>query len=460
MLAAPPAPGGEPAAAPPRRPAYRESWDRLRDATTTEPGRLRLIGAGIIALVLVFGALTAWQVTSRQDSARAVLDDSQPLSVKAAEIYRHLADADATAAGGFLAGGQEPKESRERYNEDIRIASTLLAEAAADAPSGGAEQRQIALLNRELPVYTGLVESARANNRQGLPLGGAYLRYASEKMRTTLLPAAERLYQAQTDQLESDYADAEEFPWASIALGAVALGGLVWAQRRLYRRTNRVFNVGLLAASAGTAALLLWLVAGHSVARWQFDRSDDQGARSVRVLSEARISALKARGDENLTLVARGSGAAYEEAFRKETRRLSGDDLRGDTLLEVAWRLADDSRGREAVEDARRSMDRWTDRHAAARASDDEGDYDKALEMVIGVPGGEGWQTGATTGAAFDSMDRSLSRAVEHELAEFRQAADAGRDAFTGLAAGAATLAVLAALGTVLGIGRRLSEYR
>ncbi|MER7974015.1 hypothetical protein ABTX35_34260, partial [Streptomyces sp. NPDC096080] len=59
-----------------------------------------------------------------------------------------------------------------------------------------------------------------------------------------------------------------------------------------------------------------------------------------------------------------------------------------------------------------------------------------------------------------DSVDKALRTALAHEQDDFRRAARDGRGALTGLPAGAAVLAVLGAAGAVLGIGRRLSEYR
>ncbi len=248
--------GGPQSAAPPasRRTAWSEGMRRLRAAATTEPGRLRVIGAALVALVLLSGAVSAWQVSDRVAAADAVVDHSQPLSADAAHIYRSLADADTSASSGFLAGGDEPRSERRRYEKDIREASELLAEAAAASGGSPTAERQIAVLNRGLPVYTGLVESARADNRQGLPLGGAYLRYANEKMRGELLPAARKLYTAETEQLGGDYAEAESRPLLGLGTGVLALAALGWAQRRNYRRTNRVFDRGLLGATAAVLA--------------------------------------------------------------------------------------------------------------------------------------------------------------------------------------------------------------
>ncbi|WP_420803440.1 hypothetical protein [Streptomyces naphthomycinicus] len=447
-------PGVAPAVPAPRRTAFAEGVERLRTAATTEPGRLRIIGAVLALLVVAFGAVTAWQTGERSAAADDVLHRSQPLSSGAAGIYRSLADANTAASSGFLAGGQENAGSRDRYEKDIRTAAAGLVTAAANADPGSASEATIARLNRLLPEYKGLIERARTYNRQGYPVGGAYLRYANEKMQKQMLPAAETLYTTENRRLDTDYGQARPYPWAAIALGLFALAALGWAQRRMYRRTNRVLNHGLAGASAATAVALLWLVVGHAVARSGLDGSYDHGVRSLSVLHDARIASLKARGNENLSLVARGAETvtvdgkpydAYYYDFDKDIAVLGKG-------LTAAARLADDQGGTAPVEAAQGNMAVWKQRHAAARAEDENGNYQQALDKVIGAKG--------ATGECFDSVDRNLAQAIDHEQSEFRQAATDGRDAMTGLPVGVAVLAVLGAAGAVAGIGRRLSEYR
>jgi hypothetical protein len=198
---------------------------------------------------------------------------------------------------------------------------------------------------------------------------------------------------------------------------------------------------------------------GHSVARAGLNDSYDHGVRSLNVLHDARIASLKARGNENLTLVARGAETktvkdangkevsvdAYDYDFDADMKTL------GKGLAEAA-KLADDSSGKKPVTAAEGNMRVWKERHGAAREQDEFGNYDEALNLVIGAKG--------ATGECFDSVDDNLAGALEHEEAEFEQAAGDGRGAMTGLPVGAAVLAVLGAAGAVLGIGRRLSEYR
>ncbi|MEV7994206.1 hypothetical protein AB0O67_20455 [Streptomyces sp. NPDC086077] len=452
-----PAPGPAPGAlAPPRRTAFAEGVDQLRAAATTEPGRLRIIGAVLALLVVAFGAVSAWQANDRAAAADDVLNNSQPLSSAAADIYRSLADANTAASSGFLAGGQETKASRERYEKDIRTAAEKLVLAASNSEQNSRSARTIAKLNRLLPEYKGLIERARANNRQGYPLGGAYLRYANDTMQTEMLPAAEDLYTTENERLRGDYAHATPYPWAAIVLGLLALASLAWAQHRSYARTNRVLNHGLVAATAATTVVLLWLLVGHSVARAGLNDSYDHGVRSLNVLHDARIASLKARGNENLTLVSRGAetvevGGEFKDKFDVAFQASMKDLAAG---LAAAKTLADDQAGEQPVRTAAGSMDIWQERHQQARDADDAGDYQAALSKIIGAKGDE------PTGECFDSVDRSLETALKHEKLEFEQAAGAGRNAMTGLPAGAALLAVLGAAGALLGIGRRLSEYR
>lgn len=448
-------PTGPPEPPPGRSSAWSEGVEQLRRAATTEPGRLRIIGAVLAGLVLLFGAVTVGEISGRVTAADDVVGRSQPLSADAASIYRSLADADTASSSGFLAGAQEPREVRRRYEKDIANASRLLVSAAANAGAGESSRKEIDLLGEQLPRYTGLIEQARATNRQGLPLGGAYLRYANEQMSTVLLPAAQRLYEAETGRLYTDYDDARSWPLGSLGAGVLALAALGWAQRRNYHRTNRVFNHGLVAATAASLVVLLWLAVGHSVARAGLSEARADGQESLKVLNDARIASLQARGNENLTLVSRGAVLAEDKKSDKYDVDFTKDMKELDTGLATALKLADDDSGRIPVTRAVDGVTLWKQRHASAREMDLKGDYEGALPQVIGDKDHKD-----SSGAAFDMVDASLEQAVAHEQQEFTRAARDGLGALGGLVTGAAALAVVGAAAALLGIGRRLSEYR
>ncbi|MGW1926671.1 hypothetical protein ACWCQ0_48105, partial [Streptomyces massasporeus] len=216
------------------------------------------------------------------------------------------------------------------------------------------------------PRYTGLIERARAANRQGLPLGGAYLRYANQQMTSILLPAAERLYEAETVRLHEDDESARTWPFLALGLGLLTLAVLAWAQRRTYLRTNRVLNHGLLAATAATLTVLLWLLAAHTVARSGLDSARTHGQESLQSLNTARIGSLTARANELLTLVARGAvltedgkNDKYEAEYTSSTGTLTD-------ALATARELADDDAGRGPVDEAASRTAEWKQRHKDA----------------------------------------------------------------------------------------------
>jgi hypothetical protein len=127
----------------------------------------------------VIAALIADQHAS---AAASVIVVSEPLSLDAEQIYQSLSDADATAANAFLSGGLEPAPARQRYNSDItQAAIRIQAASALVGPSvartefpgtlntqasavGSATGDDLATLSAGLPVYTGEVETARADN--------------------------------------------------------------------------------------------------------------------------------------------------------------------------------------------------------------------------------------------------------------------------------------------------------
>ena len=104
----------------------------------------------------------------------------EPLSLDAQQIYSRLSDANDAATTAFLTGGLEPAATRQRYLADIAAAGAGIENATAQGgASTGAAASDLSALAQDLPTYAGEIETARADNRLGLPLGAAYLREAT-----------------------------------------------------------------------------------------------------------------------------------------------------------------------------------------------------------------------------------------------------------------------------------------
>ncbi len=418
---------------------------------TGTPGRLRLLLVGLVLLSLVWGAVAAWVVSQRASGANDVVGTSEPLSLDGQQIYRALSAADATEATAFLAGGLEPLAARRHYLADIAQAASHLESATAAAGHSPAA-RNLATLSADLPVYAGEVETARADNRLGLPLGAAYLREASGLMRGTLLPAA-REVSAQADrQLSAASGQATGLPLALVLLAVAVVTGYVLfrAQRWLFRRTNRVLNPGLVVASVAAVVSLLWLAVALVVARADLLQARAQGSAPVAALAQADIAALRAHADESLTLIDAGGDDSFQADFLAVQHQLGPGP---GTLLTAAVTAARGSPGASAAASAAITANAWYPAHRTVRFLDDNGKHIQAIHLVT-TPGPD------HSGTLFTRLDGSLTHAIAADQAVFKANAAAGAGAFTGLEAGVIVLALIMAAGCARGLGTRLAEYR
>ena len=421
----------------------------LRARTT--PAKLRLLLAGLVVLCLVWGGLAAWVVSQRASGANDVVGTSEPLSLDGQQIYRALSDADATAASAFLAGGLEPIGARLRYQADIAQAAFHLESATAAAGHSPAA-RDLATLSARLPVYAGEVETARANNRLGLPLGAAYLREASSLMRSTLLPAARDVSAQANARLTAASGQATGLPLALVLLVAAAILGYVLyrAQRWLLHRTHRRLNPGLVVASVAGVVSLVWLAVAFAVARADLLEARDHGSAPVAALAQADIAALQARADESLTLIDAGGDDSFQADFAATARRLGSGP---GTLITDAVTAARGSPGAGQAAAAATAATAWYAAHRTVRSLDDNGKHTEAVRLVT-TPGP------GHSGTQFTRLDGALTAAIAANQAVFRSNAVTGRDAFTGLEVGVIVLSLVMAAGCARGLSTRLAEYR
>ena len=386
-------------------------------------------------------------------AASSVVAVREPLSLDAQQIYRHLSDANDTAATAFLSGGLEPAATRQRYLADIRAAgSEIEAATAQGGASLGAASADLATLATQLPVYAGEVETARADNRLGLPLGAAYLREASELMRGTLLPAAGAMYATENTSLRATSGQTTGLPLIVITVVAGLGTGFVLyrVSRWLNRVTHRVLNSGLLVAGAAAVVSLLWLAGAYAVGRADLLTAQARGSAPVEALAQADIAALQAHSDESLTLIDDTGDDSYQQAYLRQQAALGPGP---GTLLTAAQTAAAGSQASGQAAAAVRYAQAWYKAHAAVRALDDSSNHAAAVGSVLGSGPGD-------AGTQFRLLSAGLAAGIAADQAAFDSSAQAGDEAFTGLEPGVIALTLVMAAGCAWGLNRRLAEYR
>jgi hypothetical protein len=418
---------------------------------TTTPGVLRIARVVLVLGVLLAGGVGVYTAISRANITRDIAEHLEPLNANAITLYRSLADADATVAAGYLSGGVEPAEMRIRYGRDLFAATTSLAQAGAQAEPEMVTAKRITDITTQLPMYTGFVERARVNNRQGFPVGVSYLRRASELMRNSILPEAAELQQRQAARLDDAYRRAGSVPIVALVSGGGSLAGLIWAQIFLFQRTHRVFNIGLVAASGAViAGLVWWTVAGTASASLLAGALGH--SRSVsEALAPAQTAALQARALESLELIDR-NGDVIEPDFDAQMQRLDRNDGAGGALGAAA-QFASDQRSAALVKAAIDKARHYAAAHREVRRLDDAGEYTKAVSAAVDTHP-------PNAAMAFDELAAALQAAAEYEHGAFMQDVDRARCWLTGLPIGTGALSLASAIGVGLGFRQRLEEYR
>lgn len=229
--------------APTPTPDARASAGWLRRFARTTPGVIGLIAVIVAASCVVAGVVVGGQLDGRIATSTRVLDHSEPFAYNAQKLYAALSAADAAAATEYLSGGLETAPMRARYQQALADAAEALTDATLGA--GDAQTRTaLAQISAELAAYTGQVESARANNRQGFAVGAAYFREASSSMQTSMLPSAERVYAGALAAVDEDQKAVAKLPLVGLVLLVVVLVLVVVGSSLLVARTNRQLNRG------------------------------------------------------------------------------------------------------------------------------------------------------------------------------------------------------------------------
>jgi hypothetical protein len=422
----------------PTEPTHSRWW-----FVNTTPGRILAIGA-ILAMLGVLSAFAiSTTINERQLQLTNVLDHTEPLAFAAGQLYTTLSVADAAAATALISGS-EPRAVRQRYEQAI----TDAAVAVTRASSGLTNPELVELLGRtnaRLAVYTGLIETARTNNRMGNPVGSSYLSEASALMQQTILPDAQRLYEATSRLVDAETSASTKIPAPVIIIVAVTLLFGAFAHRWLARHTKRRVNIGLVVGGLAIAVMIVWVGTALAVSTAGSRAAKNTAAESLRTVTNLAITAQQARADETLSLIRRGDEDVRKRSYYQRV------DLMRDELRDYLARK--DTIDKSGLAQADQLLEKW--RQADERINEyiKTGDYQAATQVALGTG-----QDDSTP--AFDKLNEALSQGIQESRTQLRNDISSARRVLSGTTVGGAMLSVGAALAVALGLWPRMSEYR
>ena len=272
------------------------------------PGRMRLLGIlGVIAALLLGGGAANAILASEAAAERAANTTEQVVRMQSIQV--DLLRADALATNAFLVGGLETADARAQYDAAMAAVARNIAAGSAAQP---ADAKALGTLAEKVQDYGALVEQARSNNRLGLPRRARYLTEASSSLRASAIPVVAQIVEANEARAQKEFDRSNSS--LQLVAGVAALIILVLIAVWLARRTRRYTNPSLTEGAAR----------GGPLRRRDDDRQHrhDNGAGGFRGVRDAvnlahvRTAANDARANESLTLIQRGSGARYQDAWK------------------------------------------------------------------------------------------------------------------------------------------------
>jgi hypothetical protein len=271
-------------------------------------------------------------------------------------------------------------------------------------------------------------------------VGAQYLRVASSGLRSDALPILDALVQANDARVRAELNNAAGASTALITSGLLALlvliGGMFW----LSRRTHRYVNAPLVAAAV---AILVTLVVGvivlSSVSSRVASVRDGSYAATL-ATAKARIAAFDAKSNESLTLIAHGSGSAFEQAWKSSSTVVTQQSG-------AAARLSSDAANINGLWGA------YVTSHLEIRKADNGGQWDTAVAQAIG-------NTPSSANATFNAFDIRSSTALTSSSNAVSDSLDAPRIWLSLVGWLGLLVGIAAAVSAWWGVSLRLEEYR
>jgi hypothetical protein len=410
---------------------------------TTTPGLILVSGVMLIALVTLSAFATATTINDRQRALTTVLNHTEPLAFAAGQLYTTLSVADAAAATAFISGA-EPREVRQRYEQAITDAAVALTRASSGL-TDPTMQELLGRINARLAMYTGLVETARTNNRDGNPVGSSYLSEASGMMQQQILPDAKKLYDMTSARVDTETTASTNIP----ALGALVVAATLlfgaFSNRWLARKTQRRLNFGFVAGGAAVLIMVIWVGTVLTISTTDSRSAKSTAAESLKTVTNLAIMAQQARADETLALIRRGDEDSRKQSYyqRIDTMHQLLDD----------YLKREDAIDKSDLQNADQLLTRWRQADERINTYIAVGNYQAATQVALGV--GEEDST-----PAFDRLEQALNNGIEESRHQLRNDIVNARAVLSGATVGAVLLSVVAALAVTVGLWPRMSEYR
>ncbi|MGI4939412.1 MAG: hypothetical protein ACRYHQ_02365 [Janthinobacterium lividum] len=304
----------------------------MRSYLVTTPGRLALRFVGVCAAVLLAAVVTLLSAADASRTIRTIGSDAEPSVVLALRIGASLADLDAVATEDALAGGMSAAGTSRQWRAGKADLDALLVQASRNITYAD-ETTALQNLLRWTGEYHASLAEVRGAADPAHPFTAIQrLQWSRRLLREFDLPEADALATANRKPLVDAYAAYGRYYWQDGTAAAVAIlplvGVLVAVQLFLVRRTHRLINPTLVAATVLALCLAVGLLVTAGISRESVRSAKIDCFDSLNALFSAKAAVAAINADLSLWLLDPATRQAVSD----------GIDARARTLMDVQWR--------------------------------------------------------------------------------------------------------------------------
>jgi hypothetical protein len=307
----------------------------VRSYLAATPGRLALRFLGVCAAILLAAVVTLLSAANASRTIRTIGSDAEPSVVLALRIGAGLADLDAAATEDALASGMSAAGTSRGWRSGKADLDTLLVQASRNITYADETTALQNLLRWTGEYHASLAEVRGAADPAHPFTATQRLQWSHRLLREFDLPEAGTLAAANRMPLDAAYAAYaaySKYHWQDGTAAAVAIlplaGVLAAVQVFLTRRTHRLVNPPLAAATALAACLLAGLLVTGAMSREALRSAKVDCFDSLDALFSAKAAVAAMNADLSLWLLDPATRQAVSD----------GIDARARTLLDVQWR--------------------------------------------------------------------------------------------------------------------------
>lgn len=403
------------------------------------PGWYRLVATVIVAVVIGFAALATTATFITRSSSRAIQSNTAPSLIAVQGLSASVAEANAAATAVFLSGttGTEDRTRRVQYLNALERSAEQTEQVAGLVGDDSSSHEALQAVSVALTTYSGEIEASRTANALDESGADETLRSALDLTRGQIAAAVGTV----TDQNQQRFDDEAEtgvlLTIGALVLGVVAIIALGWFQQGVFRRSNRLLNIGLLAATVLLVAAVATIASNVVIRGLALDNAEQGGYDAIAATSRLQASANELQTQLSLRLL--GGGAGDVETLINEL----------DSGVSGIAADADSTRERAAAKELAIRWARYRETAESITTLSDQDSTDQAITEFQG----EGL-------SRFNGLNTSIESVLSDNRAQFTDGVEAAADAVDLLPLFSLVLPALAVVGVVLGVQRRLQDYQ